>query len=400
MAVARILILGGGYAGLSAAARLSKLAGAAVTLVDANVDFVERIRLHQVAAGQAYRHLPYADFLTPRGVDFVQAKVLALDPEARVVILEDGNAARQTLGFDYLVYALGSSMDLDSVPGVRQHALSLGTLAGAQRIQSALAQAEGARALVVGGGLSAIETAAELAESFPHLKLTLGMGSPLKASTEPAGFCGRAVDYLHGALSRLGIAVQEGDWIKELDEHTAHLADGSRLAFDACIWTSGFKPAALAAQAGLRTNAQGQILTDASLRSLSHPHILAIGDAAAASTADGGPCRMSCATGLPMGGAAARTIAALLAGEAPPPLEFGYLFRNVSLGRRDGLIQFVDARDRPRDLIWTGRQAAQWKEYICTGTLATIGFYPPDAPPMLPPLRMMPQILRARRYYA
>lgn len=400
MAVARILIVGGGYAGLAAAARLGKLVGAVVTLVDAKSGFVERIRLHQVAAGQAPRHLPYAEFLAPRGVDFVQARVLSLDPEARTVLVEEGAGAQRTLAFDYLVYALGSGMDLDGVPGVRQHALSLDSLASAQRIQPLLAQAAGKRVLVVGGGLSGIETAAELAESFPRLELTLSMGKALQASRQPAGFCEGAVEYLRGAFSRLGVALREGDWVSALDARTAHLADGGSLAFDACIWTSGFKPAALAAQAGLQTNAQGQILTDAGLRSLSHPHILAIGDAAAASAPEGGPCRMSCATGLPMAGAAARTIAALLAGEAAPPFEFGYLFRNISLGRHDGLIQFVDAQDRPHDLIWTGSQAAQWKEYICSGTLATIGFYPPEAPPMLPPLRMLPRVLRSRRYYA
>ena len=109
---------------------------------------------------------------------------------------------------------------------------------------------------------------------------------------------------------------------------------------------------------------------------------------------------MGCATALPMGTAAARTIAALLSGREPPGFEFDYLFRCVSLGRADGLIQFVDSRDRPRRLVWTGRKAAIWKDYICRTTLATIGVSAMPAPPVVPPLTMLLPLMRSRTQYA
>lgn len=137
---------------------------------------------------------------------------------------------------------------------------------------------------------------------------------------------------------------------------------------------------------------QGQIVTDAALRSRSHPNIIAIGDAAQAHSEEAGTCRMGCATGLALATAGARTPRALLAGQEPPAFRFVYLFRNVSLGRHDGLIQFVDRRDRPRNLVWTGSAAAVWKEYVCRSTLATTGIAIPQRPPAIPPLRTLLQL--------
>ena len=89
-----------------------------------------------------------------------------------------------------------------------------------------------------------------------------------------------------------------------------------------------------------------------------------------------------------MGELAARTFAARLSGRSPDPFEFRYSFRCVSLGREDGLIQFVDGADRPAAEVWTGKRGAVWKEYICRRTLAGIGFDtglgpPPDTPPRI-----------------
>jgi len=98
--------------------------------------------------------------------------------------------------------------------------------------------------------------------------------------------------------------------------------------------------------------------------------------------------------------AGARTVAALVKGKAPSAFRFVYLFRNICLGRRDGVIQFLDRDDRPRDLVWSGTKAAAWKEFICRGTLSTIGLYPAPGMPAAPPLSMLPQMLRGLAQYA
>jgi NADH dehydrogenase FAD-containing subunit len=303
--------------------------------------------------------------------------------------------------YDYLVYALGSRQDTDAVEGVGEHALALDSLEAAKAMHQVLVQQKpSSEVLVVGGGLTGIETATEVVESFPHLRVKLAIDQPFKAQNRPGGYSPDAVAYLQRSLAQRGVSVQTGCRINRVRQGTAETTSSGSIGYDVCIWTGGFTPVPYAAEAGIQVNPSGQIVTDASLRSLSHPNIIAIGDAAQAGTSEGGTCRMGCATALAMASTGAQTVAALLAGEEPPVFRFVYLFRNISLGRNDGLIQFVDANDMPRNLVWTGTLAVRWKEYICNGTLATVGLHPQAKMPALPPLRMLPQLLRGANQYA
>src|SRR5699024_7946922 len=105
-----------GYAGTSAAGRLARrLHGddVEITLVNAEPDFVERVRLHQVATGQEVRPRPLRDVLAGTGVALRVARVTAVDVDHHLVSLDDA----QTLEYDTLVYALGSARDDHGVPG-------------------------------------------------------------------------------------------------------------------------------------------------------------------------------------------------------------------------------------------------------------------------------------------
>lgn len=397
----RVVILGGGYAGLTAATRLGTLnRGVSITLIDAKFAFLERIRLHQVAAGQSLKVYRYRDFLQSRGVEFMHGHVIDLDPNAATLTIRHTNGELAAVPYDYLVYALGSSIDVGAVHGAREFAQVFNSLDSATRIHARLAKQPDARVLVVGGGLTGIETAAELVESFPDLRVTLAAEKPFGSAAVPGGYCEKAVNYLNHSFERLHIAVKTGGRVTQVREQVAAMSDGTEAPFDTCIWTSGFVPSPLAGASGIQVNPQGQIVTDRHLRSLSHPNIIAIGDAAQAGASESGPCRMGSATGLAMATAGARTLTALLRGKAPPQFRFVYLFRNICLGRHDGLIQFVDRRDMPRNLVWTGALAARWKEYVCQSTLSTIGFIAPEKLPVVPPLRMLPQLLRAPGQYA
>src|SRR5437879_2806832 len=109
-ATTRIVVIGAGYSGMMAALRLSgrtRRHGATVTLVNQSDEFVERIRLHQRAAGQSPAVSTIPHMLRGTGVQFVQGRVTGLDPEHRGVSIETQGGAEE-VGYDCLVYALGS----------------------------------------------------------------------------------------------------------------------------------------------------------------------------------------------------------------------------------------------------------------------------------------------------
>jgi NADH dehydrogenase len=361
----RIVVLGGGYAGVMAALRAAartKGKGVAVTLIDAKPVFSERIRLHQLAAGERTRHRAYARLLRGTGARFEQGRALGIDLTAQSVAL-DTPAGRRAIAYDTLVYALGSHTDRDAVPGVRENAFTL-DFGAAEQLRSRLAALPSSASVVVcGGGLTGIETATEIAESHPSLRVTL-----VERDAFGAAFSAKGRAHLLKRFAKVGIDVREATTVREVLPDRV-LTDDGELACDVCIWAGSFVASPLAREAGLAVNARGQILTDATLRSRTHPIVLAAGDAAALEAL---PLRMACATAMPLGTQAGDNAAAIALGRELAPMRFAYTIWCISLGRRDGLVQFVDQHDAPKERVLTGRAAAMMKESICRFTTASI----------------------------
>jgi NADH dehydrogenase FAD-containing subunit len=133
------------------------------------------------------------------------------------------------------------------------------------------------------------------------------------------------------------------------------------------VWTTGFAVHPIAKATALQVTGAGQIVVDGTMRSVSHPDVYAIGDAAFAMGARGKPLRMSCASGTPMAWQAADAIAARLTGRKLPNAPLRYFNQCISLGRKEGVIQYVTADDRAVPAVLTGRLAAVYKELVCKG---------------------------------
>ncbi|MBL8161610.1 MAG: FAD-dependent oxidoreductase [Anaerolineae bacterium] len=356
----RIVILGAGYAGMNAALRLAhhtRGLPVALTLVNAGDTFVERVRLHQT--GQV-RQRPIGNILRETNVRFVQARVLSITPDAQTVTVQRQDE-QETLAYDYLLYALGSSADKTSISGVREHTLAVGDPADAARLHERLAHLpSGGQVVVVGGGLTGIETAAEIAEAYPALRVRLVTSGVLGATLSASG---RA--HLHAVFARFGVAVQEHSPVARVEAGALISTSGESIPFDVCAWAGSFRALPLGREAGLPVNARDQILVDAALRSVAHANIYVAGDSAALTHDPGAPIRMACATALPLASHAADNLYARLTGGEQRPFGFGYFFQCISLGRQDGLIQFVRPDDSPTERILTGRAAAWVKEAVC-----------------------------------
>lgn len=169
----KILIIGAGYTGMTATmglvGRLRGREDVHITLVNPQTRFTERLRLHQTASGQTLADLQIPDQLQGTGVDFVQGWVTGIDADAQEVRIDDAYGLR----YDTLVYALGSVADTATVPGVDEFAYTLNNAQDATLFADRLNQLAAGTVVVAGGGLTGIESAAEIAEQHPELDVVL-----------------------------------------------------------------------------------------------------------------------------------------------------------------------------------------------------------------------------------
>lgn len=359
----RIVVLGAGYAGANAAGRLAKRlhpTDTEITLVNADPEFVERIRMHQLAAGQDLLSRSLTDVFAGTGVRVRLARVTAVDAERKTVgVVEAGGPGE--IAYDTLVYALGSTAGDCGVPGVAEHAHDIAGKQSALRLRASLADlAGGGTVLVVGGGLTGIEAVTEIAEARPDLEVSLaargGLGDWLGE---------KAQGHLRKVFDRLGITLHEHTDIASVEPTGATTADGRTIPAQVTVWTAGFAVHPIAAATTLRVSATGQIVVDDTMRSVSHLDVYAVGDAALAPGASGTPLRMSCASGVPTAHLAADAVAARLTGRPIPPNKIGYNAQCFSLGRRDAIVQWVTPDDQPKPSAVTGKMAVRIKELIC-----------------------------------
>lgn len=356
----KIVVLGAGYAGLTAvvslAGRTRGRDDVRITVVTAAERFTERLRLHQVAAGQRLADLRIPELLAGTGVELVRGWVTGVDAEARTVRVDDD----RVLAYDTLVYALGGVADTGAVPGADEHAYTFDDAAAAELLARRLAEldAAGGTVAVCGSGLTGVEAAAEIAEQHPDLSVVL------IGRNQPGTMLGAAAKaYLDAALDRLGVRVRAGAEIVKIVPGAVDLAGGESVAADAALWTSGVRVSPLAAAAGFAVDDRGRIVTDATLRSVSHPEVYAIGDAAAIRQA-WGVLHGTCQSGMPTGVHAATSIARELTGRQPRAFRYGYFHTPISIGRRDAVVQFTRPDGAPGRFALTGRPAVWYKETV------------------------------------
>jgi NADH:ubiquinone reductase (H+-translocating) len=371
-----VIVIGAGYAGLMCALQLAP--HVRVTLVDPAGHFTERVRSHELATGRPDITHPLREFLAPAGITQVPGRVTGIVPRAREIRTGDGRVLR----YDRLVYAAGSrtahpgpapadpistgpvyagpisarpisARPISARPASPGHVF---TPESAAELHKRLRDGPGSLA-VVGGGLTGLELAAEIAEAEPRWAVGL-----ITAGQVGPGLSGPGRDHVRRVLGARGVRLDEG-----------HRVTGpADIDADVVVWAASMAARTeLAAAAGLALTG-GRIAVGPALRSISDPRIYAAGDAAASVSPAAGQLRMACATALPTGAHAARAVLADLRGEEAAPLRYRFFLQCISLGRRDGLVQLVHADDCPGRQIITGRAAATAKEQVVRSTVRTL----------------------------
>lgn len=324
----QIVIAGSGFAGVwaaIAAARVIAEAGAnvAVTVVSPEPTLGIRPRFYEAGldglapdvsalfAAIDVRHLP--GVIETVGADRCEAHVLRAD------------GTRETLAWDRFVLAAGSRLSMPPIPGLAEHAFNVDTLAAARRLDAHLRALEQRPAdpardtvVVVGGGFTGLETAAEMPERLralfgddAALRVVLVDPAPLLAADMGAD----AAAEVRGALAELGVETRSGERAAAIDDAGVTLSDGSRIDAATVIWTAGVRAHPLAAELRGAHDAAGRVIGDAFLRAGDEPLVFAAGDAVAAATDDlGNTTLMTCQHALSLGRVAGHNAAADLLG--------------------------------------------------------------------------------------
>ena len=283
--VHRILILGGGFAGLYAARNLQRLMGkeAAIEVVNRENYFVFQPLLPEVAGGaiSAVNAVSPLRFLT-RKIFIRKAEVDSINPEAHTVTVFQGVQRRPTvLEYDHLIIALGSGSDLSRTPGLNEHAFTMKTLSDARRLRAHVIERlehaditrlpevkKGALTFtVIGGGFSGIETVGEIKEVIDR---SLRYYPNIKASeirVVVLEFADRILNempeslaaYAQSKLNQRGIEVQLGVGVAEATGTQLVTTTGEVIETRTIVATIGNTPPPVVATMPL-TLKQGRIL--------------------------------------------------------------------------------------------------------------------------------------------
>jgi NADH:ubiquinone reductase (H+-translocating) len=349
--MAHVVIIGGGFAGVWAAAgaalarsRAGADADLRITLIAPNEHLVLRPRLYEPEPDLATVELRRV--LEPIGVAHLRATVGSIDTDRRVVVA-DG----REIGYDRLVLAAGSRLVRPrDLPGA-ERLFDIDTLDGARRLTGHLRARRDYAAVVVGAGFTGLEAATALAARGRVLLVdrSQAVGAQLGPGPRPE---------IEAALDGLGIKRRMGTTVTAVGDGYADLSDGTRVEADAVVWSVGMRAGDLTRQIPAELDHLGRVPVDRQLRAL--PAVFAAGDTAAAAYDTEHTVMQACQHATPLGKTAGYNAAADLL--AVPPRDFtpGPYVTCLDLGGAGGLF----TRGWDRMVMAAGAEGAAIKKRI------------------------------------
>jgi NADH dehydrogenase len=366
-----VLIVGGGFAGLSAMQALAG-SGASVTLVDRNIYSTFQPLLYQVAtAGLTSADVAYPLWAATgkAGARFRKGELARLDLVHRIATLNSG----EDLSYDYLIIATGVSAAFFGVAGAAEYSISLYTRKDAVALRNTLLDALERRnegladpeldVTVVGGGATGVELAGTLAElrnialpaAFPEIdraafrvrliEMAPALLTPYRASLR---------EYTRQQLVRRGVGVELGTTIKEVKADSVLLGDGSEHHSDITVWAAGISAPDTDWTAGLPRGKGGRIEVGPDLKVTGLDRVFAVGDVCVNEQA---PIAQLAQPAIQQGRHAGRQIVRLLAGRETEPFKYHDKGIMATIGRRSAVVELpvgVRLRGTLAWLAWLG----------------------------------------------
>jgi NADH dehydrogenase len=308
----RVVVVGGGFAGLAAAHALGDRHE--VTRIDRRPAFEFLPNLHEIVSGRktpGMVRLPQERLARQEGQRWLEDEVVALDLERRRVHTRGSGE----VAWDALILAPGLESTAGRVPGAREHAVGMRTAADAARVRDALARLAAtpgrSHVTIVGGGLTGIEVLGEVLREHrrTHLRVRLVDGAARLGGGWPQA--------LHRRVRKLArahdVEVLLATRVAEVRPDAVALADGRTLASDLTVWTGSGALPAFVERAHLRRGPRGGLACDDALRCVGRPDVFVAGDLADAPSRP----RRQATEALRMGRRAGKNALRQLAGASP-----------------------------------------------------------------------------------
>lgn len=277
----RIVIIGGNFAGLVAASRLS--CDHEVTVVDARADFEWTPNIHEMLSGVKNRAgvvLPRAQCVSRYGHTFVHDVVTQIDHDSSSVMTESG----LVLPYDVCLVAAGSQRTTFGIDGADRHTLGLRLVDDAVRIASRLdklaAQQRRASVVIVGGGVSGVEALGEILRrraQGDEFNIHVIEQESRILEQQPEGLASDAAL----RFAPYPVTLHTDAAIRRVDARSVTLENGEKLTADLCIWSAGMTLPGFLRDAGLNDAGDEWLPVDDTLRSRHTDNVFIAGDCAA-----------------------------------------------------------------------------------------------------------------------
>jgi len=296
----RIVVVGGGAAGLELVTRLGRNKRHEVILVEPSSHHFWKPRLHEIAAGTFDAELDavsYFQHAECNGYTHIQDAMTGLDRDSKIIHLRGMNSGPTTLQYDYLVMAIGAISNDFKTPGVSEHCLFLDSSGQAelawQQIKQQLKATGTRRISIVGAGATGVELAAELAkvssklQSYRHaskFEITLVEAADRVLPSSPECMSEKVQE----ALKKQGITIRTETRVQRAETGKLITSENEIIPADLQIWAAGIKCAEwLTKLDGLETNRLNQLIVNPTLQSSLDDAIFVIGDNAQCTQPDG-----------------------------------------------------------------------------------------------------------------